>query len=446
MAQTKTPAQLLKEKILELVREYHRVAHQPAVFKPGKSRIPYSGRVYDEQEMVLLADSALDFWLTAGPYAERFERRMRQFLGCRDFLLVNSGSSANLLMLSALCAPSLAGELKSECLPPLRPGDEVITPAVTFPTTVAPIIQNRMIPVFVDCEVGTYNINPKLIEAAIGPRTRGILVPHTLGIPCDLDAIMDIAVLHKLWVLEDCCDGLGATFNGKLVGTFGDMASLSFYPAHHITMGEGGGVAINHPRLKKTSRSIRDWGRDCWCDPGKNNTCGKRFGWQLGDLPEGYDHKYIYSNLGYNLKPTDMQAAIGLVQIEKAPEFIERRRQNFWRLYDGLKPIAERVILPIVDERANPSPFGFPITVREGIDRRKVIGSLEDANIETRLVFGGNILRQPGFKDIPRRVHGTLEQSDEIMRRTFFVGVYPGLENEAVDYMSDVMCRTIGRL
>jgi len=425
----------LKAQILEMVRKYYEVAHRPKPFVPGKTRITYSGRVYDAHELINLVDAALDFWLTFGPYGAKFEKRMQEFFQSKGFLLVNSGSSANLLMVATLCSEELDKLLGPDDLPRLRPGDEVITPAVTFPTTLTPIIQNRLIPVFVDCEVGTYNINPHLIEDAIGARTRAIFVPHTLGIPCDMETIMDIARRHRLWVLEDSCDALGATFCGRLVGTFGAMASLSFYPAHHITMGEGGGVVINHPRLKKTAASIRDWGRDCWCDPGKSNTCGKRFGWQLGELPFGYDHKYIYSNIGYNLKPTDLQAAIGLAQIEKIEEFVEARRRNFWRLYEGLKPLEDYLILPRIDQRANPSPFGFPVTVRESIDRNRLIQHLEAANIETRLVFGGNILRQPGFINIDRRVHGTLEQSDTIMRNTLFVGVYPGLTEEMINYV-----------
>ena len=434
------PAEI-RASILDLVRQYYEVAHARKPFEPGKSRVHYSGRVYDQQEMLNLAESSLDFWLTMGPWGEKFEKRMQQFYRSRDFVLVTSGSSANLLMVSTLCARELDTLLRKADRPRLQAGDEVITPAVTFPTTLAPIIQNQLLPVFVDCEVGTYNINPALIEAAIGPKTRCIFIPHTVGNPCDMAAIMDIANRHNLWVLEDSCDALGATFNGQLVGTFGDMASLSFYPAHHITMGEGGGVTINHPRLKKTARSIRDWGRDCWCDPGQNNTCGKRFEWSLGELPDGYDHKYIYSNIGYNLKPTDMQAAVGLAQIDKAADFIERRRHNFWRLYNGLKPFEEHFILPKIDERANPSPFGFPITVREGIERNAVTQQLEAANIETRLVFGGNILRQPGFLHIDHRVHGTLEQSDIIMNRTFFIGVYPGLNDEMIDYVIDALAK-----
>jgi CDP-6-deoxy-D-xylo-4-hexulose-3-dehydrase len=429
----------LRAEILELVRRYWEAAHQRAPFRPGESRVSYSGRVYDAEEMVSLAASCLDFWLTLGPYGDRFEARMREFFSSRDFVLVNSGSAANLLMVATLCAEELDRLLNDDDKLRLRPGDEVITPAVTFPTTLAPVVQNRLVPVFVDCEAGTYNINPALIEDAIGPRTRAIFIPHTVGLPCDMDIIVDVTARHRLWLLEDTCDALGATFGGKLTGTFGDMASLSFYPAHHVTMGEGGGVAVNHPRLKKTVRSIRDWGRDCWCDPGKFNTCGQRFGWQLGELPAGYDHKYIYSNIGYNLKPTDLQAAIGLAQLDKAPGFIERRRHNFWRLFDALRPLEDYLILPRVDPRANPSPFGFPITLRDGLDRNLIIRHLEDANIETRLVFGGNILRQPGFMNIERRVHGSLDQSDVIMRSTFFVGVYPGLTDAMIDYVADTI-------
>jgi CDP-6-deoxy-D-xylo-4-hexulose-3-dehydrase len=425
----------LKLEILDLVREYYHVAHQRPGFVPGKSRVPYSGRVYDDREMALLAEASLDFWLTAGPYADRFERHMRQFFGCRDFLLVNSGSSANLLMVSTICAPALEGDLRGGDLAPLRPGDEVITPAVTFPTTVAPIVQNRLVPVFVDCEIGTYNINPALVEDAVGPRTRAIFVPHTVGNPCDLSILTEIARRRKLWLLEDGCDALGATFNGQLAGTFGEMSSLSFYPAHHITMGEGGGVAINGFGLQKTAKSIRDWGRDCWCDPGKSNTCGRRFECQAGELPCGYDHKYIYSNIGYNFKVTDLQAAIGLAQADKLERFVEARRRNFRRLYEGLKSYEDHLILPRIDSRANPSPFGFPITVRRGVERASLVHHLEAALIETRLVFGGNILRQPGFAGIEKRVHGDLAQSDVIMRDTFFIGVYPGLTPEMIDYV-----------
>ncbi len=426
------PPEEIRSEILGLVREYYEAAHQRAPFEPGKTRISYSGRVYDSTEMVGLVDCSLDFWLTLGPCGHRFERRMRNFFGARDFVLVNSGSAANLLMVSTACAPALSRQTGKA---PLAPGDEVITPAVTFPTTLTPIVQNRLIPVFVDCELGTCNLDPALIEAAIGPRTRAILAPHTLGLPCDMAAIMEIASRRGLWVLEDGCDALGATFEGRLVGTFGEMSSLSFYPAHHITMGEGGGIAINAQGIATAARSIRDWGRECWCDTGKSNTCGIRFERQSGELPEGYDHKYVYSGLGYNLKPTDMQAAIGLAQIDKMDGFITSRRRNFASLYEGLKPLEEYLLLPQIDPRSNPSPFGFTVTVREGIDRRAIINHLEEANIETRLVFGGNILRQPGFLNIERRVPGSLAMSDEIMRRTFFVGVYPGLTEPMLDYM-----------
>jgi CDP-4-dehydro-6-deoxyglucose reductase, E1 len=300
---------------------------------------------------------------------------------------------------------------------------------------VAPIVQNRLVPVFVDCEIGTYNIDSRLVEEAIGPRTRAIFVPHTVGNPCDMEVLSEIARRRNLWLLEDCCDALGASFNGQLAGTFGQMASLSFYPAHHMTMGEGGGVAVNGFGLQKAARSVRDWGRDCWCDPGKSNTCSTRFDWQAGELPFGYDHKYIYSNVGYNLKVTDLQAAIGLAQTEKLESFIAARRANFQRLYQGLRPFEEYLILPKTDPRANPSPFAFPITVRPGIERTRLVRHLEDALIETRLVFGGNIVRQPGFLNIEKRVHGSLEASDTVMRDTFFIGVYPGLTNEMIDYV-----------
>jgi CDP-6-deoxy-D-xylo-4-hexulose-3-dehydrase len=427
-------AESIRAQILELTRQYVEVAHAPKPFVPGESRVNYAGRVFDEAELLNLVGSSLDFWLTAGPYATKFEEAMRGFFGSRAFVLVNSGSSANLLMVAALCAEA-AGKATDSGPGRLLPGDEIITPAVTFPTTLTPIIQNRLVPVFVDCEVGTYNINPALIEAAIGPRTKAILAPHTVGNPCDMAALTEIARRRNLWLLEDGCDALGATFEGRRVGTFGAMSSLSFYPAHHITMGEGGGVNINAPELKRTVLSLRDWGRDCWCDPGANNTCGRRFDWHLGELPYGYDHKYIYSNLGYNLKATDLQAAIGLAQFDKIPRFVAARRRNFSQLFEGLKPLEDRLILPRIDPRAEPSPFGFPITVREGVDRRALINHLEAARIETRLVFGGNILRQPGFLDIEKRVSGSLEASDRIMRDTFFLGVYPGLGEAQIAYV-----------
>jgi CDP-6-deoxy-D-xylo-4-hexulose-3-dehydrase len=442
---TVTDAAALKAEILEKVREYYRVAHRPRPFVPGESRVNYAGRVYDDAEMVNLVDSGLDFWLTSGPYAAQFERKMRKRFGSRGFLLVNSGSSANLLMLATLCARPLDARLQGKGPGRLQRGDEVITPAVTFPTTLTPIVQHGLVPVFVDCEVGTYNIDPKLIDAAVGPRTRAIFVPHTVGNPCDMATIMAVAEKHNLWVLEDGCDALGSTFDGKLCGTFGQMSSLSFYPAHHMTMGEGGGVVINDHRLVRTATSIRDWGRDCWCDPGKNDTCGTRFGWQLGELPEGYDHKYIYTNLGYNLKVSDMQAAVGCAQLDKVDAFVARRRHNFQRYMTGLASLRDVIVLPTIDPRAEISPFGFPITVAEGVDRGALIRHLEAGGIETRLVFGGNILKQPGFLHIERRVHGELNATDRIMRDTFFIGVFPGLSDDMIDYVVERIAGFFGR-
>ena len=313
----------------------------------------------------------------------------------------------------------------------------MITPAVTFPTTLAPLVHGGIVPVFVDCEVETCNIDPSLIEDAISPKTRAVMIPHTLGNPCDLEIIGDIVRRHALLLVEDCCDALGSTFDGRLVGTFGDLATLSFFPAHHITMGEGGGVIVNSGRLSPIVKSVRDWGRDCWCAPGESNTCGKRFGWQLGELPCGYDHKYTYSNLGYNFKPTDMQAAIGVAQMDRLPAFVEARRSNFQKLYHGLESYADRLILPRWHPRAEPSWFALPITVQGGVSRRELVHWLEHANIETREVFGGNILKQPGYIGIPMRQGGTLERTDRIMRDTFFIGVYPGLTDEMIAYVLD---------
>lgn len=419
----------LKKRIFDLVREYYELAHRERPFIPGETKVPYAGRVFDDREMVNLVDSALDFWLTAGPVSEEFERRMRDRFGAQDFALVNSGSSANLVIVSALTSEQLDR--------PLGPGDEVITPAVTFPTTLTPLLQHGLVPVFVDAEVGTYNINPKKLEGAISDRTRALFLPHTLGNPCDMELVMDLARRHELVVVEDCCDALGSTFDGRPVGTFGDLASLSFYPAHHITLGEGGGVIINRPELARTVRSIRDWGRDCWCAPGYSNTCGKRFGWKLGGLPFGYDHKYIFSHRGYNLKVTEMQAAVGLAQLDKIDDFVARRRANFTKLYAGLSAFEEFLVLPSWDPRAEPSWWAFPLTVRPRVDRAALVRWLEGGKIETRLLFGGNILRQPAFLSIRCRVFEDLEESDRIMRDTFFIGVYPGLRDEMIAYVID---------
>jgi len=420
-------AEALKAEILDKVRQYHAIAHARPAFVPGKSRVNYAGRIFGPEEMVNLVDSSLDFWLTMGPYGELFETRMKRFFGARDFALVNSGSTANLTAVMALMSRQLER--------PLVAGDEGITPAVTFPTTLAPLVHGGIIPVFVDCEIDTCNVDPAALEAAISPKTRAIMVPHTLGNPCDLDALADIVRRHDLLLVEDCCDALGSTFGGRLVGTVGDLATLSFFPAHHITMGEGGGVIVNSGRLAPIVKSVRDWGRDCWCAPGESNTCGKRFGWQLGELPCGYDHKYTYSNLGYNFKPTDMQAAIGVAQMDRLPAFVEARKANFRKLYDGLRQYSDRLILPRLDPRADPSWFALPITVQGGVSRRELVHWLESANIETREVFGGNILRQPGYIGIPMRVSGSLERTDRIMNDTFFIGVYPGLTDEMIAYV-----------
>ncbi len=421
-------AAALKREILDKARQYWEVAHQPKPFVPFETRVNYAGRVFGPEEVENLLDSALDFWLTLGPWGDKFESGLQKFLGCRQAILVNSGSTANLTAVMALMSPLLDDAL--------RPGDEVITPAVTFPTTLAPLVHGGLVPVFVDCEVGTYNVNPRLLEAAISPKTRAMMVPHTLGNPCDLDVIADVCRRHQLYLVEDTCDALGGTWRGRQVGTFGDLATLSFFPAHQMTMGEGGAVIVNNPKLIKIVRSVRDWGRDCWCATGETNTCGKRFDWELGELPHGYDHKYIYSTLGYNFKPTDMQAAIGCAQLRRLPEFIRKRREHFQQFYDALTRFEDKLVLPTIDPRSAPSWFGFPITVREGVSRVALIKWLEDANIETRLVFGGNILKQPGFRTIARRIHGDLDESDRIMRDTFFVGVFPGMTDEKIAFVT----------
>jgi CDP-6-deoxy-D-xylo-4-hexulose-3-dehydrase len=422
-------AKAIRDDIMGLVREYYDTVHARKTFVPGQTKVAYSGRVFDHVELEHGVESILQYWLTAGPFANQFEKTMREFFGADAAYLVNSGSSANLLMIATL----LSKQVKNH----LQPGDEVITPAVTFPTTLTPIVQNGLIPVFVDCLPGEYDIDVAQLEAAVGPKTRCLFVPHTVGIPCQMDVIMEVARKHDLWVLEDGCDALGATWDGKLVGTFGAMSSISFYPAHHMTMGEGGMIVVNRGGIRRTALSIRDWGRDCWCEPGRNNTCGKRFDWQLGDLPHGYDHKYIYSNLGYNLKVSEMQAALGVAQFQKLPQFIAARRRNAEFYFQRLKQYETHLILPKVPAKANPSWFGFPITLREHIGRKKFINWLESVNIETRLVFGGNILKQPGFQNIPRRVHGELKGTDTIMNQTLFIGVYPGLTPEMMEFVAE---------
>ncbi len=433
----------LRSEILELVREYHDVAFVGEPFVAGETSLRYAGRVFDHHEIENLVDSSLDFWLTAGRYAEQFEKRFAKRFGLRHCLLVNSGSSANLVAFSALTSPEL-GERR------LQRGDEVITVASGFPTTVNPIIQNGCVPVFVDVHIPTYNIDVTALEAARSDRTRAVMVAHTLGNPFDLEAVRAFCDEHKLWLVEDCCDALGSTFEGRHVGTFGDFATVSFYPAHHMTMGEGGAVLTNTGRLKVIAESFRDWGRACWCAPGDQNTCGKRFGHQLGDLPFGYDHKYAYSHVGYNLKVTDMQAAVGVAQLDKIDEFVAARKANFRRLWDGMAQLQDTLILPQATPGSDPSWFGFPIAVKADapFGRTPVVEFLESRNVATRQLFGGNLVRQPAYASVEHRRIGELPNSDFVMDQVFWIGLYPGLGEAEIDYMIDVVdeaVRTCGR-
>jgi CDP-6-deoxy-D-xylo-4-hexulose-3-dehydrase len=428
---SKTTSQI-RDEIRALVREYHEVAFTPTDFLPGQSPVPVSGKVLDSAEIELLVEASLDAWLTTGRFAAQFEREFAAFMGVRCASLVNSGSSANLAALSCLTSPSL-GDRR------LRAGDEVITVAAGFPTTVNPIIQNGLVPVFVDVHIPTYNIDATQLEAAVSNRTKAIMLAHTLGNPFDLDAVMQLAAKHGLWVIEDCCDAVGSTYKGRGVGTFGNLATTSFYPAHHITMGEGGAILTQSPALKKLAESFRDWGRDCWCDPGKSNTCGCRFEWKLGDLPVGYDHKYIYNHIGYNLKATDMQAAVGVAQLKKLPGFIAARKANFAKLHEALRDIDDLFILPEATPHSDPSWFGFPLAVRAAAPttRNQVVHFLESKNIATRLLFGGNLLRQPAYRDIQRRVIGDLRNTDFVMNNVFWIGLYPGITQSMIDYMAE---------
>lgn len=423
----------LREKILTLVQAYYEETYAGETFVEGESAVPVSGRVFDADEMVHLVDASLDFWLTTGRYAEQFEREFARYMGVRHAMLCNSGSSANLLALSALTSPKLASRQ-------LQPGDEVITVAAGFPTTINPIVQNQLTPVFLDVDLGTYNVKAERLETAVSPKTKAIMIAHTLGNPFDLATVMEVANRHDLWLIEDNCDAVGATYNGRLTGSFGHLSSVSFYPAHHITMGEGGCVLTRHAQLKKLVESFRDWGRDCWCAPGVANTCGKRFGWQLGSLPFGYDHKYTYSHIGYNLKLTDMQAAVGVAQLKKLPDFIDMRRRNFQRLHEGLKPFEEFLILPQATPNSDPSWFGFLITVRPEapFSRDNLIQYLEKHRVATRLLFSGNITRQPAYQSVDYRVVGDLTNSDLIMNQTFWIGVYPKLTPQMIDYTLDL--------
>jgi CDP-6-deoxy-D-xylo-4-hexulose-3-dehydrase len=431
---TSDRATQLRKEILNLVAEYYSEAFPERLFLGGISAIPVSGKVFDNKELELLVDSSLDFWLTTGRYAELFEKRFAKVMGTRHALLCNSGSSANLLAMSALTSPKLGKRA-------LKEGDEVITVAAGFPTTVNPIIQNRLTPVFVDAQLATYDARVDDIAAAVGPKTRAIFMAHTLGNPFDIEGVMQIAREHNLFVIEDTCDAVGAQFNGQPVGSFGDLATTSFYPAHHITMGEGGCVLVRKGSMKKIVESYRDWGRDCWCPPGQDNTCNRRFDWQLGELPFGYDHKYVYSHIGYNLKMTDMQAAVGIAQLEKLPDFIEARNLNFKKLYEGLIDLQDFLLLPKATANANPSWFGFPITVTEPapFGRFELVRHLEEHRIGTRQLFGGNLLRQPAYQNMNVRVVGELKNADVITDRTFWIGVYPGLTSEMIEYMVTVI-------
>lgn len=423
-------ANKLRSEILALTREYHALAFRRQEFVAGKTHVPCSGRVFDADEMENLVDSALDFWLTSGRFAERFESDFARFFGLHHAILVNSGSSANLLAVCSLTSPSLERQR-------LRPGDEVITLAAAFPTTVNPIIQNQLVPVFVDVTIPTYNVDVNQLESALSSRTRAVMLAHTLGNPFDLSAVKDFVKRHDLWLIEDCCDAVGALYDDKYAGTFGDLATVSFYPAHHITMGEGGCVLTDHDNLSKAVESFRDWGRHCCCKPGQDNSCGKRFDWQLGSLPKGYDHKYTYSHIGYNLKITDMQAAIGITQLQKLPDSIEKRKQNFQLLTEGLRDLEEFFILPEPTPYSEPSWFGFPIAVRSGapFSRAELLRYLEQCNIGTRLLFGGNLIHQPAYKDIAYRQVGDLPNSDFVMNQVFWIGVYPGLTRAMIDYV-----------
>lgn len=421
----------IRKQILDLVREYHQAdkTSRPE-YRPSEDVVRYAGRVFDEVELTNLVDSSLDFWLTAGRYNEAFETGLAEFLGVENVLTVNSGSSANLVAFATLTSPKLKDRA-------VKPGDEVVTVAAGFPTTVNPIIQNRAVPVFVDVELGSYIPTLESIERALSPKTKAIMIAHTMGVPFRVAEVREMCDRRGIWLIEDNCDALGSRYDGKLTATFGDLASFSFYPAHHITMGEGGAVVTGNEDLARIARSVRDWGRDCYCTGGENNTCGKRFSQQFGTLPFGYDHKYVYSHIGYNLKITDMQAAIGAAQLDKLPGFIEARKRNHARLAAALKRHEDKLILHACPPKADPSWFGYVITVRpeSGLERARIVAPLEEAKIETRNLFCGNLLRHPAYEDIQHRVAGRLANTDLITTNTFFIGVYPGLTDDMLDHM-----------
>jgi len=442
LVQAKGPAldRLLRNDAKAIAGIYYRIFHSPKPFIPGKSKIQYAGRYFDREELGNLTDATLDFWLTSGRFEKEFAEKLSDFLGIKYAITTNSGSSANLLAISALTSPKLGHRR-------LIKGDEIITLAAGFPTTVTPIVQNGLIPVFVDVELGTYNAKIAEIAKAITGKTKAIFMAHTLGIPFEVDKVRQIADKHNLWLIEDNCDALGAKYKGKYTGTFGHMATLSFYPAHHITTGEGGAVITNDPKLKTIISSFRDWGRDCWCDPGCDNSCGNRFKWQLGKLPYAYDHKYTYSHLGYNLKMTDMQAAIGVAQIKKLASFIKSRRHNWDKLYQIFKPYSRFFILPECPKNAEASPFGFVLTLKDGIPftREDIVNYLENNGIQTRMVFAGNIIRQSMMDGVKHKVSGNLKNTDKVMTSTFWVGVYPGITDKMMVYIKQKVAEFINK-
>ena len=434
----KTP-EALRAEIAALVQQFADITYTPKPFIPGESVVPVSGKVMGAKELQLMVEASLDGWLTTGRFNTAFEERLAKYLGVKHLITVNSGSSANLVAFSALTSPRLGDRA-------IKPGDEVIGVAAGFPTTVNPILQFGAVPVFVDVDLATHNINASLIEAAITPKTKAIMLAHSLGNPFNLDVVTALCKKYNLWLVEDCCDALGATYKGQLVGTFGDIATLSFYPAHHITMGEGGAVFTNNSELKLIAESFRDWGRDCYCPPGKDNTCNKRFCWKLGDLPEGYDHKYTYSHLGYNLKISDMQAACALAQLDRLDGFIVTRKANFAYLKNRLKSCEEFLHLPEATPNSDPSWFGFPVILKEtsGIKRVDLLNYLDQNKIGTRLLFAGNLTRQPYMIGKNFRISGKLTNTDIVMNQTFWLGVYPGLKTEQLDYIAERLEEFLG--
>jgi len=422
-----------RESVLDLVRAFAQTSLEPKPFEAGTSTVPVSGKVLTPDDLVALVDASLDGWLTSGRFHEQFQESLAEYVGARAATFVNSGSSANLVALAALTSPKLGPKH-------LQEGDEVVTVAAGFPTTVNPIIQHGLKPVFVDVEIGTYDAIGDQLREAIGPKTRAIMMAHTLGNPFDLDLVQALCKEHKLWLVEDSCDALGSTYRGQRTGSFGDTATVSFYPAHHITTGEGGAVFTKSPLVKRQVESFRDWGRDCYCETGQDDTCGKRFEWQLGDLPLGYDHKYTYSHIGYNLKATDMQAALGLSQLAKIDHFVARRKENFAYLYERLQGV-EGLIMPRATENSDPAWFGFPLTLDPSypVDREDLMRYLDSKHVGTRLIFAGNLLRQPAYRNIEHRVVGDLRNSDIVMTRSFWLGVYPGLTVPMLDYIADTL-------